>query len=43
MRNLGFEINIENIFFGNATFENDKNYKLFLFVQKYILNSKRFV
>jgi hypothetical protein len=39
MRNLGFYIGIENILFGNASFENDKNSKLFLFVQKYILNS----
>ena len=37
--NLGFYIGSENILFGNASFENDKNFKLFLFVQKYILNS----
>jgi hypothetical protein len=43
MWNLGFDIGIENILFGNASFENDKNSKLFLLVQKYILNSKRFV
>jgi hypothetical protein len=43
MRNLGFEIDIENILFGNASFEHDKKSKLFLLVQKYILNSKRFV
>jgi hypothetical protein len=43
MSNLGFDINIENILFGNASFENDKNSKLFLLVQKYIVNSKRFV
>jgi hypothetical protein len=30
MRNLGFEIDIENILFGNASFENDKNSELFL-------------
>jgi hypothetical protein len=29
MRNLGFEIDIENILFGNASFENDKNSELF--------------
>jgi len=28
MRNLGFEIDIENILFGNASFENDKNSEL---------------
>jgi hypothetical protein len=27
MRNLGFDIDIENILFGNASFENDKNSK----------------
>ena len=43
MSNLGVDINIENILFGNASFENDKNSKLFLLVQKYIVNSKRFV
>ena len=43
MRNLGFDIGIENILFGNASFEKDKNSELFLLVQKYILNSKRFV
>jgi hypothetical protein len=48
MSNLGFDIDIENILFGNASFgnasfENDKNSKLFLLVQKYIVNSKRFV
>ena len=43
MSNLGFDINIENILFGNASFENDKNSKLFLLVQKYIVNSKRLV
>ena len=39
MSNLGFDIGIENIIFGNASFENDKNSKLFLLVQKYIVNS----
>jgi hypothetical protein len=29
MSNLGFDISIENILFGNASFENDKNSKLF--------------
>ena len=43
MSNLRFDINIENILFGNASFENDKNSKLFLLVQKYIVNSKRCV
>jgi hypothetical protein len=43
MSNLGFDIGIENILFGNSSFENAKNSKLFLLVQKYILNSKRFV
>ena len=43
MSNLGFDIRVENILFGNASFENDKNSKLFLLVQKYIVNSKRFV
>jgi len=43
MSNLGFDISIEHILFGNASFENDKTSKLFLFVQKYIVNSKRFV
>jgi hypothetical protein len=43
MSNLGFDIGIENILFGNASFENDKNSKLLLLVQKYIVNSKRFV
>jgi len=43
MRNLGLEIDIENILFGNASFENDKNSKLFLLDQNSILNSKRFV
>jgi hypothetical protein len=43
MRNLGFDIGIKNILFGNASFEKDKNSQLFLLVQKYILNSKRFV
>ena len=43
MSNLGFDISIENILFGNASFENDKNSKLFLLVQKYIVISKRFV
>ena len=43
MSNLGFDIGIENIIFGNASFENDKNSTLFLLVQKYIVNSKRFV
>jgi hypothetical protein len=40
MSNLGFDINIENILFGNASFENYKNSKLFLLVQKYILSTK---
>ena len=39
MRNLGFQIDIENILFGNASFENDRSTKLFLLIQKYILNS----
>ena len=39
LSNLGFDIGIDKILFGNASFENDKNSKLFLFVQKYILNS----
>jgi hypothetical protein len=45
MRNMGFDIGIENILllFGNASSENVKNSKLSLLVQKYILNSKRFV
>ena len=43
MSNLGFDIDIENILFENASFENDKNSKLFLLVHKYIVNSKRFV
>ena len=43
MRNLGFDLDIEYILFGNASFKNDKNSKLFLLVQKYILNSKTFV
>jgi hypothetical protein len=43
MSNLGFDISIANILFGNASFENDKNSKLFFLVQKYIANSKRFV
>ena len=30
MRNLCFEIDIGNILFGNASFENDKNSELFL-------------
>jgi hypothetical protein len=30
MSNLGFDKSIENILFGNASFENDKNCKLFL-------------
>jgi hypothetical protein len=30
MSNLGFDISIENIVFGNPSFENDKNSKLFL-------------
>ena len=43
MSNLGFDIGIENILFGNASFDNDNNSKLFLLVQNYIVNSKRFV
>ena len=43
MSNLGLDISIENILFGNASFENEKNSKLFFLVQKYIVNSKRFV
>jgi hypothetical protein len=43
IRHLGCDIDIENTLFGNASFENDKNSKLFLLVQKYIINSKRFV
>ena len=43
MSNLGFDISIANILFGNASFENDKNSNLFFLVQKYIANSKRFV
>ena len=43
MSNLRFDISIENILFGNASFENDKNSKLFLLFQQYIVNSKRFV
>ena len=43
MSNLGFDIGTENILFGNASCENDKYSKLFLLVQKYIVNSKRFV
>ena len=43
MRNLGFEIDIENILFGNPSFENVKTPELFLLVQKYIFNSKGFV
>jgi hypothetical protein len=34
MSNLGFDIGIENILFGNASFENDKNSKLFLLVHR---------
>jgi hypothetical protein len=30
MSNLGFDINIENILFGNASFENEKNSKTVL-------------
>ena len=33
MRNFGFEIDIKYILFGSASFENDKNSKLFLLVQ----------
>jgi hypothetical protein len=40
---LGFEIDIENILFGNASFVNDNNSKLFLLSQKYIINLKIFV
>jgi hypothetical protein len=40
---LGFEIDIENILFGNASFVNDNNSKLFLLGQKYIINLKIFV
>jgi hypothetical protein len=45
MRNLGFEINIKNLFFGNAFFENEKNSKMFLIIQKYlyILSPSRFI
>jgi hypothetical protein len=43
MSNLDFDISIENILFGNSSFENDKNSKLFLLVPKYIINCKRFV
>jgi hypothetical protein len=35
MSNLGFDISIENILFGNASFENERNSKLFFLVQKY--------
>ena len=41
MRNLGFEIEIENILFGNASFVNNKNSKLFMLVQKYINFKKK--
>jgi hypothetical protein len=44
MRNLGFEIDIESILFGNSSFVNDNNSsKLFLLGQKYIINLKIFV
>ena len=43
MSTFGFDINIDNILFGYASFENDKNSKLFFLVQKCIANSKRFV
>ena len=41
MSNLGFDIGIVNTLFGNASFENDKNSKLCLLVQKYIVNQWR--
>jgi hypothetical protein len=41
MSNLGFDIVIENTLFGNASFENDKNSKLFFLVQNTLLTSGR--
>ena len=43
MRNLNFEISVENILFGNSDMDTDNNCRLFLLVQKFILDSKRFV
>lgn len=43
MRELDIEITIENILFGNIDFDYEKNSRLFLLVQKFILDSKRFV
>ena len=44
MRNVCCEIDIENILFGNASFENDKNSELFLIlscIYIYMLNIHR--
>ena len=43
IRNLNFEISVENILFGNSDMDSDKNSRLFVLVQKFILDSKRFV
>lgn len=43
MYDLGYEININNILFGNPNFDVEKNCELFLVVQKFIIGTKRFV
>ena len=45
MRNLHFELSLENILFGNSDIDANtcNNSRLFLLVQKFILDSKRFV
>jgi hypothetical protein len=43
IRDLGLDISINNILYGNSDFEHDVNCSLFAVVRKYILDTKRFV
>ena len=42
-RDLGLDISINNILYGNSDFAHDVNCSLFAVVRKYILDTKRFV
>ena len=43
IRDLGLDISINNILYGNSDFTYDVNCSLFAAVHKYILDTKRFV
>jgi hypothetical protein len=43
IRDLGLDISINNISYGNSDFAYDVNCSLFAAVHKYILDTKRFV